>query len=57
MPLPEFDSRGDLPAGVHQALWDEVLVRFSHGTPQRQLVTARLAHIYELNQGAEDSYT
>jgi hypothetical protein len=48
MPLPEFDHRGDLPEGVHRASWDEVLARFSHGTPQRQLVTAKLARIYEL---------
>lgn len=48
MPLPEFDNHGDLPVGVHQATLDEVLARFGHGTPQRQLVTARLLRIYEL---------
>jgi hypothetical protein len=37
-----------LPEGVHRASWDEVLARFSHGMPQRQLVTARLVRIYEL---------
>jgi hypothetical protein len=48
MPLPVFDSRGDLPVGVHQATLTEVIVRFGHGTPQRELVTARLVRIYEL---------
>ena len=50
MPLPAFDSRGDLPAGVHQATRAEVIERFGHGTRQRELVTARLVHIYELAQ-------
>ena len=48
MPLPSFDSRGDLPVGVHPATLAEVIARFGHGTPQRELVTARLVHIYEL---------
>src|SRR5206468_9439117 len=51
MPLPEFDSHGDLPIGVHRASLDEVLARFGHGTPQRQLVTARLLHVHELASG------
>lgn len=50
MPLPPFDNRGDLPAGVHLATLAEVLVRFGHGMPQRQLITARLTRIYELAQ-------
>jgi hypothetical protein len=48
MPLPEFDSVGDLPEGVHQATMDEIRARFGHGTPQRQAVTARLLRIYHL---------
>lgn len=48
MPLPAFDSRGDLPIGVHPATLAEVIARFGYGTPQRELVTARLVHIYEL---------
>jgi hypothetical protein len=50
MPLPAFDSCGDLPVGVHQATLAEVIERFGHGTPQRELVTARLVLIYELAQ-------
>jgi predicted nucleotidyltransferase len=48
MPLPEFNHRGDLPEGVHRATRDEVIARFGHGAPQRQLVTGRLKRIYEL---------
>ncbi len=48
MPLPEFNQLGDLPAGVHLARLDEVLARFAHLTPQRQLVTTRLLRIYKL---------
>jgi hypothetical protein len=48
MPLPAFDNRGELPVGVHQATLTEVIARFGHGTPQRELVMARLLHIYEL---------
>ena len=48
MPLPAFDSRGDLPVGVHPATLAEVIARLGRGTPQRELVTARLVRIYEL---------
>lgn len=48
MPLPEFNETDDLPVGLHPATLAEVLARFGQGTPQRQLVTARLARIYEL---------
>ena len=48
MPLPTFDSSGDLPEGVYKAALEEVVARFGHGTSQRQLVTARLRRIYEL---------
>jgi len=48
MPLPDFNSQGDLPPGVYQATMDEVLVRFGGGTAQRQAVTARLLQICEL---------
>ena len=48
MPLPAFDSSGDLPEGVYKTALDEMIARFGRGTPQRQLVTARLRRIYEL---------
>ena len=48
MPLPPFDSAGELPEGVRPATLDEVLAQFGGGTPQRQAVTARLRRIYQL---------
>jgi len=50
MPLPAFNNRGDLPEGVYKVSLDEVVACFGRGTLQRQLVTARLGHIYELAQ-------
>lgn len=51
MALQQFDSNGDLPEGVHRATLDEVLARFSHGTPQREIVTSRLNRVLELARG------
>jgi len=51
MPLPELDSHGDLPVGVHQASLDEVIARFGSGTPQRRLVTTRLLRVLKLAEG------
>ena len=48
MPLPGFDHKGELPAGVHRATMDEVVAHFGSGTPQRQAVTARLLRVYHL---------
>ena len=48
MPLPQLNSAGELPAGVHQATMDEVLAQFGSGIAQRQAVTARLRRIYQL---------
>jgi|SRR5918911_549802 hypothetical protein len=46
MPLPDFNSYGDLPEGVHQATIDEVTERFGTGTPRRAIITRRLIRIY-----------
>jgi len=48
MSLPDFNSIGDLPVGVHKASLDEALARFGQGTPQRQLITGRLLRVFEL---------
>jgi predicted nucleotidyltransferase len=44
--LPAFDNQGNLPTGVYTATLNEVIARFGHGTPQRELVTTRLRDIY-----------
>ncbi len=48
MPLPEFNSDGDLPIGVHTAIVPEVLARFGQGSVQRSAVAERLHRVYEL---------
>lgn len=48
MALPQFEAQGDLPEGVHPTTFEEVVARFGHGTPQRELVTSRLIRIYML---------
>jgi hypothetical protein len=50
MLLPEFKNFGDLPEGIHKASFVEVVDCFGQGTPQRQLVTERLKHIYSLSR-------
>ena len=51
MPLPELDSNGDLPIGVHRASLDEVIARFGYGTSQRRLVTTLLLRVLKLAEG------
>ena len=48
MALPNLNDAGELPIGIHQATIDEVIVQFSSGTLQREVVTARLQRIYQI---------
>lgn len=48
MALPEFNSQGDLPEGLHKATLAEVLERFGPGSEARQQATATLQRIYQL---------
>jgi hypothetical protein len=48
MALPNFDSKGELPEGVHHATIDEVIARFGVGNLQRQAATANLRKIYKV---------
>ncbi|OLE54765.1 MAG: hypothetical protein AUG51_06565 [Acidobacteria bacterium 13_1_20CM_3_53_8] len=45
---PEFDERGDLPIGIHQAILADVIEHFGSGTTQRRIVAQRLIRIYYL---------
>ena len=47
MPLPQFESTGDLPEGLHRAALDEVVARFGTGSKRRQEVAARLLRVYQ----------
>jgi hypothetical protein len=49
--LPDFNSAGDLPVGVHPAQLEEVKLRFGTGSLQRNLIMLRLERIYELALG------
>lgn len=53
MPIPEFNDRGFLPAGVHDASLDEVLDRFGRfkGTGRREVLGERLAGFLEEARG------
>jgi hypothetical protein len=46
VPLPDFNSEGDLPLGVHPASLREVLERFGVGSAQRIAVGLRLERLY-----------
>lgn len=48
MALPAFNKDGDLPAGLHIASLDEVLVRFGQSTARRIAVVDRLSRIHQL---------
>jgi hypothetical protein len=36
--IPDFDQDGLLPAGVHEATWEEVRARFGHTAHRRRLL-------------------
>ena len=46
--LPEFNSEGDLPGGVHAAEWQEFHTRFGLATPRRIWLFGRLRALIEL---------
>jgi hypothetical protein len=48
MALPEFNDRGDLPQGLHEATLAEVLERFGGGSEIRQHATTVLVRIHQL---------
>jgi len=48
MALPDFESNGELPAGLHQTTMSEALMRFGNATRQRRIVAARLLRIWNL---------
>jgi hypothetical protein len=50
MPLPDFNSEGDLPPGIHEAPLADIIARLSAGGAERQTVTANLLRIHHLVQ-------
>lgn len=48
MPIPEFNSEGDLPQGVHRVALTELLERFGNRTDLRQRATDALLLVLNL---------
>ena len=48
MPLPPFETTGDLPAGVHPATLQEISDRFGTSNARRKIVMARLERIHRV---------
>jgi hypothetical protein len=48
MVLPEFNSDGDLPVGVHLTDWPEFRARFGTATPRREWLFERLRALVAL---------
>ena len=48
MPVPPFETGGDLPEGLHQADLTEFFIRFGRGTAQRERVAVQLRQAFEL---------
>lgn len=46
MPIPFFNTAGDLPVGIHPATLEEVLERFGRENSQRQRLAQRLRRIF-----------
>jgi hypothetical protein len=40
--IPEFDERGNLPAGIHDATWTEIVTRYATSTHRRGLLDGLL---------------
>ena len=49
--IPEFDSRGLLPKGVHRANWEEIVKRFG-GNERRRKLLRGLKEALDLLKGA-----
>ena len=50
MALPDFNSQGDLPEGLHVATLAELLKRFGPGSEARREATATLGRIHQMGQ-------
>lgn len=46
--LPEFTDQGELPVGVHFAVWQEFQSRFGNSSPRRLWLAERLQTILQL---------
>lgn len=45
MGLPPFDQSGNLPRGIHRASLEEIVDRFGHGSPEREVEIRELMEL------------
>jgi hypothetical protein len=45
--LPPFDENGNLPTGIHACSVDELVERFGHGSPEREVETDELLQLFD----------
>jgi hypothetical protein len=48
--LPPFDENGNLPPGVHEAVWDEIVERFGWTSQRRELLAGLKAALEPLRE-------
>lgn len=46
--IPEFDERGGLPPGIHNASWDEIVTRYTTNTRRGELLDGLLGALRSL---------
>ena len=49
--IPPFDRHGNLPPGMHEATWDEIVARFANTAQRRDLLTGLRAALVALAVG------
>ena len=47
--IPRFDDGGNLPPGIHDASWDEIVTRYAINTRRRELLDGLLDALRSLN--------
>lgn len=55
--IPDFDSKGNLPPGIHQTTWDEFEKRFGHNYYRKRLIRGMKGALSSLKKaGCETVY-
>ena len=49
--LPPFDESGNLPGGIHPASIEEIVSRFGHGSPEREVEVRELLQLVAWARG------
>ncbi len=53
--IPEFDARGILPPGIHNATWTEIVTRYATSTHRRDLLDGLLDALHSLKSAGCDT--